>query len=305
MKKIDNENIFTGLRPSMYAHRGDHAYYCTRHHIKIEEIYATPPADGTLLWSRQRILGKAYSSNHHLRKNQEDFLSILNVLSGSLYYRWNDDVYLVKTGDVILSHPGSDNEYITGPSGTADISNLLIAGPLLEPLLKSTGLDNVACIHYDNPNHIEKLFVRMADLMRTTTINRSGSISLLCFEIIQELALSQSEPVMDKSLSGLLEFINCNLNRKISIDELSEHAGCGRTTLNRWFQEQFDLTPHRYLVRVRMSHATELLVGSDLSIKEVSFLCGYENPLNFSTEFKKFTGLSPRQYRSSFISHVR
>ena len=46
-----------------------------------------------------------------------------------------------------------------------------------------------------------------------------------------------------------------------------------------------------------MDQAAKLLDAHTFSVKEVAARVGYENPLNFSTEFRKWFGISPRSYR--------
>lgn len=47
-----------------------------------------------------------------------------------------------------------------------------------------------------------------------------------------------------------------------------------------------------------MERAKHLLLSSNLSISEISFSIGYENPLYFSRLFRKYTGSSPTEFRN-------
>ncbi len=62
----------------------------------------------------------------------------------------------------------------------------------------------------------------------------------------------------------------------------------------------YGLTPHEYLVKLRMEYAKVLLesYGSDLKILEIAQLCGYKDSLYFSRQFKKYYGASPKEYKS-------
>jgi len=67
------------------------------------------------------------------------------------------------------------------------------------------------------------------------------------------------------------------------------------------FAEQFrrrtGMAPGEYFIHLRLKHACRLLDTTSLSIREVGFKVGYEDPYYFSRAFSNLMGLSPRQYR--------
>lgn len=56
-------------------------------------------------------------------------------------------------------------------------------------------------------------------------------------------------------------------------------------------------TLHQYLIDYRIRMARRILHETDMRIAAVSELCGYKSISNFSTDFKKKTGISPLKYR--------
>ena len=65
---------------------------------------------------------------------------------------------------------------------------------------------------------------------------------------------------------------------------------------SRIFQEFLHETPIGHLIRVRIDHASELLRRTDLPVSEIAFRCGFRDTNYFSLQFKKTTGLSPREF---------
>jgi len=59
------------------------------------------------------------------------------------------------------------------------------------------------------------------------------------------------------------------------------------------------LSPQQFLLKFRITKASELLMNTTLSINTIAHSCGYTDPLAFSKTFKKVTGLTPTQYRKS------
>jgi AraC-like DNA-binding protein len=55
--------------------------------------------------------------------------------------------------------------------------------------------------------------------------------------------------------------------------------------------------PHRFLVRLRVEHAARLLRTSSLSVTRICYDVGFRDLSHFITTFRRFTGMTPLQYR--------
>lgn len=89
-----------------------------------------------------------------------------------------------------------------------------------------------------------------------------------------------------------------HLEREYTVRELAQMYGCTPAHLIRLFRHYFHTTPYQLLIRYRLKKAAELLRREpDLAIKVLIEKIGYHDALNFSTEFKKHFGVSPREYR--------
>jgi len=65
------------------------------------------------------------------------------------------------------------------------------------------------------------------------------------------------------------------------------------------FKETFDVTIRQYIRTRRLELGKNLLGTTDLSVKSVALQCGYETPSGFGRAFKRYTGVSPSEYRAS------
>ena len=119
------------------------------------------------------------------------------------------------------------------------------------------------------------------------------------------LAEYERAAVLDESykglaVSGLLEYINQNFDRIISLDDLSHFAHVSKTTLIEIFKEMYGSTPIRYLNNLRMRKAKELLADSDISVSEISEMVGFQSIHYFSRNFKEREGCTPMEYRRRY-----
>ena len=67
----------------------------------------------------------------------------------------------------------------------------------------------------------------------------------------------------------------------------------------RLFSEAYGVTPHRYLLLLRIKHACDLLKETSLSMAEISSRCGFNDPNYFARIFKKYVSVSPNSYRNN------
>ena len=102
----------------------------------------------------------------------------------------------------------------------------------------------------------------------------------------------------DPLLRTLEEFVGANIDRQVSLDELARAAGTSPRTLARRVQAAVGMTPHRFVQRVRVMHATHLLETTRESVEEVAARVGYADPAAFRRSFRRHTGESPRGRRA-------
>ena len=106
------------------------------------------------------------------------------------------------------------------------------------------------------------------------------------------------------SVSGVVEQAivymkeNCH-NPELTMNALAEHLGVSSVTLSVEFKNEMDMKPSDYLANLRMEKAKEMLKNTDMRIKEISFQVGYEDDRVFMRRFKKYTGVTPGEYRNS------
>jgi AraC family transcriptional regulator len=95
----------------------------------------------------------------------------------------------------------------------------------------------------------------------------------------------------------VLNHIHQHLDKSLQIPELAAMVKMTRGTFSRGFREAFGLPPKQYVVQARMDRAKVLLVRTQDPIKNIASQVGYENEFFFYRIFKKYTGITPDEYR--------
>jgi AraC-like DNA-binding protein len=103
-----------------------------------------------------------------------------------------------------------------------------------------------------------------------------------------------------RTLQHVLSHIETNLDQRLSVSDLAEVAGLSRAHFSRIFAASEGLPPAEFVLHKRLRRATKLLTKTaDMPIKEVSALCGFDDPNYFSKVFRRLYGTNPSDFRTS------
>lgn len=103
-------------------------------------------------------------------------------------------------------------------------------------------------------------------------------------------------PIYER-LSRAIDYMHKNISAEISLLTLAKLAGVSVMQLERDFIRLIGMSPRRYLTRVRMEAAVELLERSNDPILKVADACGYSDQSAFTRRFRAAVGMSPSEYR--------
>jgi AraC family transcriptional regulator len=107
---------------------------------------------------------------------------------------------------------------------------------------------------------------------------------------------SRTQP---RAVSDALSFIHANYARELSLADLAEAVHLSPFHLTRVFKQSLGVSPHQYLIQVRVNSARGLLsAGSgQRSLAEVATAVGFADQSHFTRHFKRATGTTPGQFR--------
>jgi AraC family transcriptional regulator len=95
----------------------------------------------------------------------------------------------------------------------------------------------------------------------------------------------------------LVEFIEDHLSEEISLATLAKLVNLSLFHFARAFKQSFGVPPHRYHSGRRMDRARSLLQKPALSVTQISAQTGFRETSSFTRAFRRFTGVTPTEYR--------
>lgn len=99
-----------------------------------------------------------------------------------------------------------------------------------------------------------------------------------------------------------LEFINDHYAEKITLERVAQHVNFNPEYFNRLFKKIIHNTFINYLNHKRLENAQRFMNGTNLTLAEISYRVGFNDPYYFSKVFRKLFGMSPRQFRDKYTN---
>lgn len=116
--------------------------------------------------------------------------------------------------------------------------------------------------------------------------------------LIQQEREKQTFSMMDAAA----RYIEQNYQRELSLEEVADYVHLNPYYFSKVFKQQTEETFIDYVTRIRIEHAKRLMSSREISLKEICYMIGYNDPNYFSRVFKKVTGITPSEYRSTSTS---
>lgn len=112
-------------------------------------------------------------------------------------------------------------------------------------------------------------------------------------------AAETSRGLSERQIKLVLDFIQSNLHKQISLTELATLARQSRFHFCRAFKESLGVSPVRHVRALRIEAAQNLLRRHEITIAEVAAAVGFRGATQFSRVFSAAMGMSPSKYRRS------
>jgi transcriptional regulator GlxA family with amidase domain len=104
----------------------------------------------------------------------------------------------------------------------------------------------------------------------------------------------------DEKIKKAQEYMHEYFNTHFTMDELARRTGMSTRNFTRRFKQAVGDTPLAYLHKLRINYAKQLLENRYKSVQEICYKVGYEDVPFFRSVFKRYAGLSPREYQQRF-----
>ena len=216
-------------------------------------------------------------------------------------------VFLNK-GNVFLLSPDGDYEYYPDPLTPWTYYWIDVNGDGTDELFGYCGFTKEKPYLFlgSDTSKIAEIFEHMADGYgggETQTLANAGYTILLFSELIRKFNKMRFVDVQDtarfKMFRDVLIFIDNNHRLSFTLDNICETMNLTKTQLISMFNDFAGMTPISYINRYRISLACVFLTETELDIKSIASMTGFDDVKYFARVFAKWKNMSPRDYRKN------
>lgn len=106
-------------------------------------------------------------------------------------------------------------------------------------------------------------------------------------------------------LEAAITIMSERYGERLTVRDLAARSAMSPRAFSEKFQQHFGTTPNRYLRKVRLLAASELLSTTDLSVGDIASQVGYYDQSHLTHDFQRFLEMSPREYRTKHQQNRR
>lgn len=233
-----------------------------------------------------------------------DRYSIHFVLSGKLLFQQQTNSTELGPGDVFFMLPNMTYMYKILPSDKPlRMIWLVFDGPHMQGLLLDKLLfeSNLPCLrHIVDASMEQKLYLLLQEFR---TIEQTGSYLRLIgmfYLLLGQLTADVPEERTTRPFAWVqrsVDFIRDHYMQNIQIQDVARAAGVERSHFSTVFTEQMGISPSKYMRRLRMEKAAQMLKDTRHTITEIALSVGYADLFPFTRAFTQYYGTSPSDYR--------
>lgn len=250
--------------------------------------------DYSVYYRQEGVCGKY--NEKHFHNNAMEIIQIVSgcgtLLVGSLIRNFEPGDILIIDGTAIhCISPNDPEDYVR--------NKLVVDRNAFLELSRREVLKNGACIKSDKAlfDDIDNLF---RDINKNTGDNSMSLMALSdVFRLLHLCVDNANESMHTKKgiVSDIMEYINHNINKEFTIDDISDHVHMSKFHICRKFKEETGLTINNYILSTRIYNARQLLAYTDKSVSHIGEESGFSDSSTFTKTFKKIVGITPSSFR--------
>lgn len=225
----------------------------------------------------------------------QNIYSVIYIVRGEMNFEYEGKHFIAYEGDIIFLYSGVPNHYWT--TSEVQFQFIHFSGSLAEVyynlLVKPVGP------HFVQSRASSDLFSSVLSELEQEIPNDHKLASYL-LSILS--SLTQQDKVINPAIKEAKHYIEKNYKNNLPLDKIANHVGLSRYHFSRLFKQELSVSPHQYIISLRLKFAKQSLMDTSESIESIAFSCGFSTPSHFIDCFKKHVGMTPFTFRTLFIN---
>ncbi len=161
--------------------------------------------------------------------------------------------------------------------------------------------DYFPCIHTGQVTELLNEIILLSEEREKNNILIGSKVLLLIDYLVKDAGCSNSENTnIYRLMHQSKKFIEANYDKNISTTDIAQCVNLSESRFRFLFGETYGISPHQYLISVRVTNAKQMLWKNSISLSMIAEKCGFGSVQYFNYIFKKETGKTPGRYKKEF-----
>lgn len=272
------------------------------------------------------------ASKQHIANNEDviyhdhDFIEYVYVLSGKGIYVINGIEKEIHAGDFFITDYKDMHTYNVIDEETLDILNICFQPRFIDNSLhfcdKYSDVISNYLIKYKLPlsdtkfsdgvfhDHDKKILFLAENIYKELLEKKDahlemvrGYLILLTISILREFG-KNSYMNYNPITTNVLNYINNHFTQDLSLNNICHTMHYSVPYTSKLIKKETGMTFTDHLHKIRIQHACRFLANTDLKIKDIAIVVGFNDLKNFNKEFKKQIGCTPSEFRNIDKYHI-
>lgn len=267
----------------------------------------------------QNISNSEYLSNDFIHINNCGYQRFSGISAGSKRLNGRIDYHIlyiskgicrvtignceikVSENSFILYLPGQPQIYFFEPEPESVSYYIHFSGINCKDLLQSLNLYDCKIIKLSNNLHLENILERMVNEFNIKKPFYELACNGLFIDFLTAVARKNQYDISMQNQNSIIydicKIMHERYTENIPIHQYAQMVNLSVSRFIHIFTEAIGVSPKQYLLKIKLEHAMEMILNTDLTISQISDLVGIYDCNYFSRLFKKHTGHSPGFYR--------
>ena len=238
----------------------------------------------------------------HFPPHIHEAIEVVYITKGSLELGVGQELYHMEKGDFAIVFPNLIHHYQVFQSGDNKALYMLISPKLIpnymDEIQKNCPASPVICKDYLHID-IVKAIKSLVDVEKNNTRLIQAYVQMIFAHVFSQMDMVEKETVgSDDLVYKSVEYVAKNFRKKISLEQMAYDLGVSKYVLSRVFSKTFHCNFAGYVNGVRLNYVISMLEGTNESIINICYDCGFESQRTFNRVFKERYRMTPREYRT-------
>lgn len=275
--------------------------------------------------SREKLLIMEQLGQRTVGMHDHSFLELTYILRGTVEHTLDGQTTVLREGDYLIVDYGSRHSYQAISQNGYDNLDCLFVPELLDPILKGTKSLRTLLEHYllhfnmqalvQNPAHMVfhddsgRIYSLLEQIKQETEQKEAGYTELVRCYLIEILILTmrrlddaQAAATGQDISAFLTAYVADHYMEDVTLQELAGRLNYSLPYVSKRFNEDVGVPFVKYLQNYRVMQGCRLLSSSKRTLAEITEMVGYRDIKFFSALVKRYTGLSPSDFRRKYTN---